>query len=135
MLKATGVPDESAITAVAYETRRACSAKCSQLRAPIVTPCSAGAIIMLPVADSATEFKEAEMVRELTLRQIGGSIGATIPKDMADRLHLEAGDRVLAIETPDGILLTPYDPNVEKGLAIAANAAKKYRNALRELAK
>lgn len=75
------------------------------------------------------------MVRELTLRQIGGSIGATIPKDMADRLHLEAGDRVLAIETPDGILLTPYDPNVEKGLAIAANAAKKYRNALRELAK
>ena len=75
------------------------------------------------------------MVRELTLRQVGGSIGATIPKDMADRLHLEAGDRVLAIETPDGILLTPYDPNVEKGLAVAARAAKKYRNALRELAK
>lgn len=75
------------------------------------------------------------MVRELTLRQVGGSIGATIPKDMAERLHLGVGDRVLAIETDRGILLTPYDPDVEAGLAIAAEAAKTYRNALRELAR
>ena len=75
------------------------------------------------------------MVRELTFRQVGGSIGATIPKDMAQRLHLKVGDRVLAIETDRGILLTPYDPDVEAGLAIAAEAAKTYRNALRELAK
>jgi len=75
------------------------------------------------------------VIRELTLRQVGGSIGATIPKDMADRLHLEAGDRMLAIETDRGILLTPYDPDVEEGLAVAAHAARKFRNALRELAK
>lgn len=75
------------------------------------------------------------MVRELTLRQVGGSIGATIPKDMAERLHLEVGDRVLAVETDRGILLTPYDPDVEAGLVVAAHAAKKFRNALRELAK
>lgn len=75
------------------------------------------------------------MVRELTLRQVGGSIGATIPKDMAERLHLDVGDRVLAIETDRGILLTPFDPDIEAGLAIAAEAAKKYRNALRELAR
>lgn len=75
------------------------------------------------------------MVRELTLRQVGGSISATIPKDMADRLHLEVGDTLLAVETDRGILLTPYDPDVEVGLAIAGQAAKKFRNALRELAK
>ena len=78
---------------------------------------------------------ERSMVREITLRQVGGSIGATLPKDMADRLNLAVGDRVLAVETERGILLSPYDPDVEAGLALAADAAKKFRNALRELAK
>ena len=54
---------------------------------------------------------------------------------MADRLHLEAGDRVLAGETDHGILLTPYTPEAERALKIAAKAAKKYRNALRAMAK
>lgn len=81
------------------------------------------------------KHEEDQMVKELTLRQAGGSIGATLPKDMAERLHLSAGDRVLAIETDRGILLTPYDPSTERALALAARAAKKYRSALRELAK
>jgi len=75
------------------------------------------------------------MVKDLKLRQAGGSVSATLPKDMADRLHLAPGDRVLAVETEQGILLTPYDPDAERALAIAARAAKRYRNALRELAK
>lgn len=75
------------------------------------------------------------MTKELILRQVGGSVGATLPKEMADRLHLQVGDRVLAVETDRGILLTPYDPDVERALAIAARGARKYRNALRELAK
>ncbi len=75
------------------------------------------------------------MVKELTLRRVGGSIGATLPKEMAERLHLEVGDRVLAVETERGILLTPYDPKVEQALGIARRLAKRYRNALRELAK
>lgn len=75
------------------------------------------------------------MVREVRLRQVGGSIGATLPKDMAERLRLEVGDRVLAVETEQGILLTPFDPDIEAGLAIAAKTARKYRNALRELAR
>ena len=75
------------------------------------------------------------MVREVKLRQVGGSVGATLPKDMADRLNLGVGDRVLAVETDQGILLSPYDPTVEKALALAARTAKEYRNALRQLAK
>ena len=74
------------------------------------------------------------MVREVTVRRVGGSVGTTLPKDMADRLRVEPGDRLLAIETTDGILLTPYDPTVEEALALAGRAAKRYRHALRELA-
>ena len=75
------------------------------------------------------------MVREISVRRVGGSVGATLPKDMAARLRLEPGDRLLAVETPDGILLTPYDPVAEEALSIAARAAKRYRHALRQLAK
>ena len=75
------------------------------------------------------------MVRNVTLRRMGGSVGATLPKEMAERLHLEAGDEVLVIETEHGLLISPYDPDVEEGLAIAVEAQKRYQTALRELAK
>jgi putative addiction module antidote len=75
------------------------------------------------------------MVKDLKLRQAGGSVSATLPKDMVERLHLAPGDRVLAIETEKGILLTPYDPSAQRAVEIASRAAKKYRSALRELAK
>ena len=75
------------------------------------------------------------MVRKVTLRQMGGSVGATLPKDIADRLHVEAGDEVFMIETDSGVLLTPYDPAFDKAVAAFQRGARKYRNALRELAK
>ena len=75
------------------------------------------------------------MTKELKLRQAGGSVAATLPKDMVERLHLGVGDRVIAVETDQGILLTPYDPTVAEALEIAASASKQYRNALRELAR
>ena len=77
----------------------------------------------------------ASVVKEITLRQAGGSIGATLPKEMAERLHLAPGDTVLAVETETGILLTPYDAKAERAMTIARRLAKKYRNALRQLAK
>ncbi|HEY7055760.1 MAG TPA: AbrB/MazE/SpoVT family DNA-binding domain-containing protein [Vicinamibacterales bacterium] len=75
------------------------------------------------------------MTKEVTLRQAGGSVSATLPKDMADRLRLEPGDRILAVEMDHGILLTPYSPDTERALRMASKTARRYRNALRELAK
>ena len=75
------------------------------------------------------------MTRELILRQVVSSIVATLPKDMAESLQLSAGDRVLAVETDQGILITPYNPETDRVLAIAAKVARRYRNALRLLSK
>jgi putative addiction module antidote len=79
--------------------------------------------------------RECEMAQGVKLRRAGGSIAATLPKEMADRLKLAPGDSVIAIETERGILITPYDPDTEEALSIAAEVGRTYRNALRELAK
>jgi putative addiction module antidote len=75
------------------------------------------------------------MVQGVKLRKAGGSIAATLPKDMADRLKLAPGDSVIAIEMERGILITPYDADTEGALRVAAEVGRNYRNALRELAK
>jgi putative addiction module antidote len=75
------------------------------------------------------------MAKSITLRRVGGSVGTTLPKEMVDRLDLAAGDRVLAVETERGILLTPYTEELEAELAATRRAAKRYRGALHELAK
>lgn len=75
------------------------------------------------------------MVRSVTLRKMGGSIGATLPKDLADRFHLDAGDEVFVVATDQGLLITPYDPTFAKAMSVYRRGAKKYKNALRELAK
>ena len=74
------------------------------------------------------------MVKQLRLRQAGGSVSATLPKEMVDRIRLRAGDEVFAIDTPDGILITPYDEATAKALEAGREGARRYRNALRRLA-
>jgi putative addiction module antidote len=74
-------------------------------------------------------------VKETIIRPFGNSAGVTIPKAMLDTLGLAKGDKVSIQETADGILITAYDPGFTETVAIAQDVAKRYRNALRELAK
>ena len=60
--------------------------------------------------DACNSSWKSLMTKEVTLRQGGWSVRETLPKGMADRLQLEAGDRVVAVETDRGILLTPTPP-------------------------
>ena len=75
------------------------------------------------------------MTKETTIRAIGNSAGATIPKAMLERYRMTEGDRVHLIETDEGILITPFDPLFAEAMAAYERSAKKYRNAMRELAK
>ena len=75
------------------------------------------------------------MVRRQTLKKLGGSVATVLPKAMLDRFHLEAGDEVNVIETSDGLLITPFDPEFATAMAAYDRGAKKYRNALRQLAR
>ena len=75
------------------------------------------------------------MRKDTTIRPIGNSSGLTIPKDILERQHLADGDRVHIIETDEGLLVTPYDPDFEEAMDIYEEGARNYRNAMRELSK
>jgi putative addiction module antidote len=75
------------------------------------------------------------MTRETTIRAIGNSAGATIPKALLERYRMAEGDRVHLIETEHGILITPYDPTFAEAMAVYEEGAKRFRNAMRELAR
>ena len=75
------------------------------------------------------------MVRRQTLKKVGGSVATVLPKRMLERFHLEAGDEVSVIETSEGLLITPFDPEFATAMAAYERGAKKYRNALHRLAK
>ena len=80
-------------------------------------------------------LKDSPMPKQTTIRAIGNSAGTTIPKPMLERYHLGEGDTVHLVETEEGILITPFDPDFEAAMEIYAEGAKRYRNAMRELAK
>jgi antitoxin MazE len=74
------------------------------------------------------------MIKEITLRQAGGSVTATLPKEMAESLQVRAGDRVFAIQTHDGVLLTPYDPDFDRAIQAFGEIRRRYRNTFKKLA-
>lgn len=62
---------------------------------------------------------------------IGTSTGAVIPKEMLARLNAQNGDTLYAIETPEGYLLTPYDPVIDEQLKAGQLFVKEYRDTIK----
>jgi putative addiction module antidote len=75
------------------------------------------------------------MAIPLKIRKVGNSAGLTLPKEVLARLRVEVGDTVYLIESPDGFALSPYDDTFEDGMKAFERTRRKFRNALRELAK
>ena len=72
---------------------------------------------------------------KLRITRIGNSAGLVLPKEALAKLRAEQGDTVFLTEAPDGLRITPYDPDFERQAAIMERVAKKRRNLLRKLAK
>jgi putative addiction module antidote len=75
------------------------------------------------------------MTQEITIQAVGDSMTATIPREMLDRLNVKPGERMLAVETEGGILLTPFSDEHERIMAAYERGSQRYRDALRELSK
>ncbi len=71
---------------------------------------------------------------KLKITTIGNSAGVILPRELLTRLRLEKGDELFALETPDGIRLTTYDPELARQMEVAEEVMRKDRNVLRKLA-
>lgn len=72
---------------------------------------------------------------KVKVTQVGNSMGILLPKEALIKMKAEKGDTLYLVEGPDGYTVTPYDQEFEEQVTAAEKVMKKYRNALRELAK
>ena len=71
---------------------------------------------------------------KLKLTAIGNSAGVILPKELLARLRLEKGDELFALETPGGIVLTTYDPELAAQMEVAERIMREDRLVLHKLA-
>jgi putative addiction module antidote len=75
------------------------------------------------------------MVLKHKLRKVGNSVGVVLPKEVLAHLQVAEGDTVTVTEAQDGVRLSAGNPDFAKTMAVFESLNRRYRNALRELAK
>jgi len=70
----------------------------------------------------------------LKVTTVGNSTGVVLPREILQRLHVEKGDILYVLETPNGIALTPYDPQFAAQMDVAEQVMREDRDALKRLA-
>lgn len=71
----------------------------------------------------------------LKLTQIGNSVGVILPKEFLSTLKLEKGESIFLTETPEGYIVTPYDPSLEEQIVAGREFMREFRNTFHALAK
>ena len=66
---------------------------------------------------------------------IGNSMGIVLPKEALTKLKTGKGETLYLVDSPEGLILTPYQQNFEQQMEAAEKVMKKYRSTLHELAK
>jgi putative addiction module antidote len=76
------------------------------------------------------------MVLELKLCKVGNSVGVVLPKEALARLNADDGDAVYLTETTDGgFRITASNPEFARKMKVVESLGRRYRHALKELAK
>lgn len=71
----------------------------------------------------------------LKVAQIGNSLGVILPRELLAKLRVGKGDALFVTDTPDGLLLSPYDPGLAEQVDALRDVMKSRRGALRALAR
>jgi putative addiction module antidote len=74
------------------------------------------------------------MANTVKVTTIGNSVGIVLSKEILNHLHVEKGDSLYVLETPEGIQLTPYDQDFAAEMDAAKRVMRKHRDVLRKLA-
>lgn len=75
------------------------------------------------------------MATMVKVRKVGNSLGVILTKDVVESLGVAEGDELFVIRTPEGIRLTPYDPDFATAIESTREYLRRHRDALNELAK
>jgi len=71
---------------------------------------------------------------KLKITAVGNSAGVILPKELLARLRVAKGDALYAVELPDGVKLTAFDPKLAGQMEVAERVMRKRRTLLRKLA-
>jgi putative addiction module antidote len=76
------------------------------------------------------------MTSQLKVRKIGNSLGLIVTKELSDPMHVKEGDALHAVvDANGGVRITLFDPHFDDALKAFERTRRRYRNALKELAK
>lgn len=75
------------------------------------------------------------MTTRLTVQKIGNDLGLILPKEMLNQLQVEEGQLLLLTKTTSAYKLSSDNNQGSEHMAVFQDLAKRYHNALTELAK
>lgn len=65
---------------------------------------------------------------------IGNSVGVVLSRELLAKLRVSKGDTIYAVETPNGVELTSYDPDFAAQVEMAEALMREDRDVLKKLA-
>jgi putative addiction module antidote len=75
------------------------------------------------------------MTLKVKITAVGRGAGIELPRELLDKLGVAKGDVLHVSEVPDGLKLTPRDPQFEDQMKIVDSVMREDREVLKRLAR